>query len=86
MIEHRGYKIQPTHNLIGYEIRHTGKGSLAKTLSGSFTSYHVARTTIDTYLNSKEDKEEIDGSDDSSSRSEPIQRRINHRRKPSNDS
>jgi hypothetical protein len=86
MIEHRGYKIQPTNNLIGYEIRHTGKGSLAKSLSGSFTSYHIAKTAIDTYLNSKEEKEEIDGSDDSSSGSEPVQRRANYRRKPSNDS
>lgn len=83
MTEHRGYRILPIRNLIGYELQHIGRGSIHSSLLGSFTSLKAAKDAIDTYLNGKE---EMDGKTDSSGGSEQIQRRPYHRRKPVNDS
>lgn len=88
MLEYRGYVIQPIKNLIGYEIRHTGKGSLPYVMSGIFTSKDIATSVIDQYVNTKDElqerKEQFDGATDSSGGSEQVQRRANYRRKPVN--
>lgn len=78
-MDYRGYKILPINQMIGYEIRHTGKGSLPLSLSGSFTSYNFAKNAIDIYVKGKE---EVDGETDSSGGSEQVQRRPYNRRKP----
>lgn len=86
MTEHKGYRIKPIVNLVGYELQHIGRGSIHSSLSGYFTSVDVARKAIDTYLLTKEGKEDVDGEIEASGGSKQIQRRTNYRRKPANNS
>lgn len=57
-IEYKGYKIIGDRAFGYYDIQHTGKGSLPKMLSGKYTKTSVAKQDIDTYISSKEDKEQ----------------------------
>lgn len=52
--EYKGYVIVSDRTYGYYEIRHTGKGSLPKALSGKYTKTSVAMRDIDNYINSKE--------------------------------
>jgi len=81
MESYRGYIIKASPSLISYEIAYDGKGSLHKSLIGSYTSKHVARQFIDSYLKGKE---EVDVEDNPVSGSEQIQRRPYNRRQPAN--
>lgn len=50
--EYKGYKIKDG----GFQTRvivHTGKGSLAKALTGRYNSTHQAQHAIDVYLDKK---------------------------------
>lgn len=82
-MNYRGYVIVPISQLIGYEIRYDGKGSLHNSLIGHFTSLKFAKNQIDIYLNGKEGS---DGETDASSGSEQVQRRAYHRRQSTNNS
>lgn len=55
-MEYKGYIIEFGNNTSQHVIKHTGKGSLPKMLSGSFTSLGIAQKTIDKYIQTKEDK------------------------------
>lgn len=85
MTEHRGFKIVTASNLIGYEIRHTGKGSLAKSLHGLFTSVGVAAAAVDSYLATRKEKDDVDGQTNPSDRGEPVHSGLSNRRKPTID-
>jgi len=52
-MEYRGYIIEIGDNTANHIIRHTGKGSLPKMLSGEWTSVRIAKTIVDRYLASK---------------------------------
>jgi len=56
-MEYKGYLIELGKNTSQHIIRHTGKGSLPKMLSGSFTSLGIAQKMVDKYLLSKLDKD-----------------------------
>jgi len=55
-MEYKGYIIELGKNTSQHVIRHTGKGSLPKMLSGNFTSVGVAQKAVDKYTKIKEDK------------------------------
>lgn len=52
--EYKGYLIVSDKTFGYFEVKHTGKGSLPKSLSGKYTKTSVAMRDIDTYLNNKE--------------------------------
>jgi len=52
-MEYKGYVIELGKNTSQHVIRHTGKGSLPKTLSGNWTSIGVAKKQVDKYLETK---------------------------------
>lgn len=83
MEEYKGYIIKPVPDLIGYQVEYDGRGSAHMSLRGQFTDKGTAKKFIDKYLKGKE---EVDGETIPSSRDKQVQRRINHRRKPSNNS
>jgi len=53
-IEYKGYLIVNDRTFGYFEVRHTGKGSLPKSLSGRYTKSSLAMRDIDTYLTTKE--------------------------------
>lgn len=53
-MEYKGYIIELDKNLSQHVIKHTGKGSLPKILSGNFTSLGTAQKMVDKYLESKQ--------------------------------
>lgn len=53
-IEYKGYVIVNDGTFGYFEVKHTGKGSLPKSLSGKYTKSSIAMRDIDTYVNSKE--------------------------------
>jgi hypothetical protein len=55
-MEYKGYVIELGKNTSQHVIRHTGKGSLPKMLSGNFTSLGVAKKAVDKYVETKEQK------------------------------
>jgi len=55
-MEYKGYIIELGKNISQHVVKHTGKGSLPKVLSGSFTSLGNAQKTIDRYTQAKEKK------------------------------
>jgi hypothetical protein len=81
LTEYKDYRILPARNLIGYELQHIGRGSVAGALQGLFTSVKIAKDHIDSYLRGKEDN---DVEDVSGGGSKQIQRRPYHRRKSPN--
>lgn len=80
-MNYRGYDILPLDNLIGYQVKFSGRGSEHSSLKGMYTSKKDAQKVIDLYLG----KEDDNGETDAGSGSEPIQRRPYHRRKSPND-
>lgn len=52
--EYKGYVIVSDRTFGYYEVKHTGKGSLPKALSGKYTKTSLAKLDIDKYINSKE--------------------------------
>lgn len=57
-IEYKGYLIVNDRTFGYFEVKHTGKGSLPKALSGRYTKSSIAMRDIDTYTNSKESDKE----------------------------
>lgn len=55
-MEYKGYLIEIGENTSSHVIRHTGKGSLPKVLSGEWNSVRVAVQAVDKYVDSKEQK------------------------------
>lgn len=53
-MEYRGYNIEVTKHIPSYVIKHTGKGSLPKSLEGNFTSVGKAQKVIDQWLAKKD--------------------------------
>jgi hypothetical protein len=47
LTEYKDYRILPARNLIGYELQHIGRGSVAGALQGLFTSVKIAKDHID---------------------------------------
>ncbi len=56
-MEYKGYVVELADGSSCHIIKHTGKGSLPKVLSGEWTSTRVARQMIDEYVQSKVPKE-----------------------------
>lgn len=83
MEEYKGYIIKSVPALIGYEVEFIGRGSQPLSLRGIFTDKRTARKFIDIYIERKEVK---DGEKLQRSGSKQIQRRIDNRRKPTNNS
>lgn len=80
-MEYNGFRIVTAQNLIGYEIKHTGKGSLGKSLQGSFTSVGAASNAIKSYLATRKEKGDVDGQTDASDRGEQVHSGPSNRRK-----
>jgi hypothetical protein len=55
-MEYKGYLIKADRTFGYFEIKHTGKGSLPKSLAGSFTHTNLAKRAIDSWVETKEDK------------------------------
>jgi len=56
-MEYKGYLIEIGENTANHIIKHTGKGSLPKALSGEWNSIRVAKVAVDRYVESKQPKE-----------------------------
>lgn len=77
MEEYKGYRIASTPDLVAYQVEYVGRGSQPFSLRGYFTDKRTAKRFIDVYLDGKE----VDnGKDDSSGRSQQVQRRTRNRR------